>query len=158
MAAEKTFLVVDDNPDSRFLLVKTLLRKFPNGIFHECEESAEAIAIAATKTLSAIVAHRSADMDGVNLIKELRAANPHAIIVMVSGLDRTDAAVRAGASCFLNYDEWLRVGSLVTDLLERSQSAQRRAAREKNERESHQRQEQQLERSDLSTDAETSER
>ena len=116
----KTFLVVDDNADSRFLLVKTLLRKFPEAIIHECQESVDAIRFAADATLSAIVAHRAADLDGISLIHELRAANGRVIIVMVSGLDRSEKAVRAGATCFLNYDEWLRVGSLVTALLSHS--------------------------------------
>jgi DNA-binding NtrC family response regulator len=122
-AAPKVFLVVDDNADSRFLLVKTLQRKFPDALIRECQESEPAVAIARTESLAAIVAHRAADLDGISLIRGLRAANADVIIVMVSGLDRTLSAIRAGATCFLNYDEWLRVGSLVTDLLSRSQSA-----------------------------------
>lgn len=124
MDLPKTFLVVDDNADSRFLLVKTLLRKFPTAIIRECQECVDAVKIAQLDTLAAIVAHRAADLDGISLIRELRAANPKVIIVMVSGLDRTESAIRAGATCFLNYDEWLRVGSLVTDLLSRAAQAQ----------------------------------
>ncbi len=120
MDTPKHFLVVDDNADSRFLLVKTLLRKFPTAIIRECQECADAVKIARLNHLAAIVAHRAADLDGISLIRELRAANPHVIILMVSGLDRTESAIRAGATCFLNYDEWLRVGSLVTDLLSRA--------------------------------------
>jgi CheY-like chemotaxis protein len=118
----KTFLVVDDNADSRFLLVKTLQRKFPNAIIREEQESEPAVRIAARGDIAAIVAHRAADLDGISMIRALRAANPEVIILMVSGLDRTESAIRAGATCFLNYDEWLRVGSLVTDLLSRSQA------------------------------------
>lgn len=118
----KTFLVVDDNADSRFLLVKTLLRKFPEAVIRECQESVDAIEIARSGALSAIIAHRAADLDGITLIRELRSANSTVIILMVSGLDRTESAIRAGATCFLNYDEWLRVGSLVTDLLARAQA------------------------------------
>jgi CheY-like chemotaxis protein len=118
----KTFLVVDDNADSRFLLVKTMLRKFPTAVIHECQESGDAVRIAQSEPLAAIIAHRAADLDGISLIRELRAASPDVIILMVSGLDRTDKAIRAGATCFLNYDEWLLVGSLVTDLLSRQQA------------------------------------
>lgn len=117
MLPPQIFLVVDDNADSRFLLVKTLLRKFPSAVIHECQESVAALVIAREKPLSAIVAHRAADMDGIHLIEELRAANPGVIIVMVSGIDRSESAVRAGATCFLSYDEWLCIGRLVTDLL-----------------------------------------
>jgi DNA-binding response OmpR family regulator len=120
----KVFLVVDDNADSRFLLAKTLARKFPDAIIRECQESEQALEIVAREPmLTAIVAHRAADIDGISLIRTLRAANPDVIILMVSGLDRTHTAIRAGATCFLNYDEWLCVGSLMTDLLARAQAA-----------------------------------
>jgi hypothetical protein len=36
---------------------------------------------------------------------------------MVSGLDRSAAALKAGATVFLNYDEWLRIGTIVANLL-----------------------------------------
>lgn len=128
----KTFLVVDDNADSRFLLVKTLQRKFPDAVIREVQESDQAVAIATTEELAAIIAHRAADMDGISMIRALRAANADVIILMVSGLDRTESAIRAGATCFLNYDEWLRVGSVVTDLLSRSQAV--RSAHEDEQR------------------------
>lgn len=120
----KVFLVVDDNADSRFLLVKTLQRKFPDALIHEAQESEPAVSIATMQPMAAIIAHRAADMDGISMIRTLRAACPDTLIVMVSGLDRTESAIRAGATCFLNYDEWLRVGSLVTDLLARAQAVQ----------------------------------
>src|SRR3954471_15377125 len=77
----KIFLVVDDNADSRFLLVKTLQRKFRDATIHECQESDQALEIAARERLTAIVAHRAADMDGISLIRTLRAANPNVIIL-----------------------------------------------------------------------------
>jgi CheY-like chemotaxis protein len=117
MRRHPQFLVVDDNGDSRFLLVKTLLRKFPQAIVQECQESAIAIKAARNSDLAAIVAHRASDTDGVSLIRALREANPSIPIVMVSGLDRSAAALKAGATVFLNYDEWLRIGTIVANLL-----------------------------------------
>jgi hypothetical protein len=35
----------------------------------------------------------------------------------VSGFDRSQVALAAGATAFLNYDEWLRIGTVVSDLL-----------------------------------------
>jgi hypothetical protein len=32
---------------------------------------------------------------------------------MVSGIDRSEAALAAGANAFLPYDEWLRIGTVV---------------------------------------------
>jgi CheY-like chemotaxis protein len=111
------FMVVDDNPDSRFLLVKTLLRKFPAAVVQECQHAETAISIAQTETIAAIVTHRTAEVAGVEVVRGLRAANPSVPIVMVSGIDRRMAAIAAGANAFLLYDEWLRIGTVVAELL-----------------------------------------
>lgn len=111
------FLVVDDNPDSRFLLVKTLLRKFPRAIVQECQSSPAAVATARSERLAAIVAHRSHEDDGVSLARRLRQAASHVPLVIVSGIDRSREVEAAGADAFLNYDEWLRIGTVVADLM-----------------------------------------
>src|SRR3954464_10245013 len=99
------FLIIDDNPDSRFLLVKTLLRKFPNGILQECQNGDTATTIAASDKLHAVVVHRTAEYDGVTLVSLLRRANAQVPIIMVSGINREAQALAAGANRFLNYDE-----------------------------------------------------
>lgn len=117
MPSSTKFLVVDDNPDSRFLLVKTLLRKFPRSIIHETQEAGSAVAMANANRLDAVVAHRAADVDGLTLVRALRDANPTVPIVMVSGIDRSKAAMLAGATTFLSYEAWLRIGSVVASLI-----------------------------------------
>ncbi len=110
------FLVVDDVPENRFLLAKTLLRKFPEALVQECQLSTPAI-LAAKSELTAIIVHRSEDLDGPALIAALRKVNPKAALVMVSGRDSCPEAFTAGADAFLNYDAWLRIGTVVEDLL-----------------------------------------
>ena len=117
LPSPQKFLIVDDNPDSRFLLVKTLLRKFPQAVIQECQQSDPAVAIARSENPTAIVAHRTEDVDGVTLVRLLRHVNATVPIVMVSGFDRAKEALAAGATCFLNYDEWLRIGTLVSELI-----------------------------------------
>jgi DNA-binding NarL/FixJ family response regulator len=116
-ARHRRFLVIDVNSDSRFLLVKTLLRKFPHSVIDECQDADAAIAAAGSAPLDAIVTHRSLDIDGITLVRLLRAANPTVPIVMVSGSDRSREAVEAGANRFLSYDEWLRIGTVVLETL-----------------------------------------
>ena len=118
------FLIVDDNSDSRFLLVKTLLRKFPQAILQETQDGASSVALARSETLDAVVVHRAAEMDGLTLIRLLREVNPTVPIVMVSGLDRTKSAAEAGATTFLNYDAWLRIGSVVAELVSARSASQ----------------------------------
>ena len=117
------FLIVDDNADSRFLLVKTLLRKFPQAILQETQDGESAVAIVQSGTLDAVVVHRAAEIDGISLIRNLRQTNPSLPIVMVSGLDRSKAAIDAGANTFLSYDAWLRIGTVVNELISAGKSA-----------------------------------
>lgn len=122
MAIPLRFLVIDDNCDSRALLTRTLLRKYPDAVIHERERAEAAVAVARTGELNAIVTHRTFDHDGVELVRVLRAANPTVPIVMVSGMDRAKDAVAAGADKFLSYEEWLRIGNVVGDLLAQTRS------------------------------------
>jgi CheY-like chemotaxis protein len=111
------FLIIDDNGDSRMLLVKSLLRKFPDAVIQECQNGDTALRIAQTDMLTAIVAHRTFEYDGETLIGRLRAANQAVPIVMVSGYDRAAKAVGAGADAFLHYDEWLHIGNIVANAI-----------------------------------------
>jgi CheY-like chemotaxis protein len=110
------FLVIDDNADSRFLLVKTLLRKFPQAVIHECQSSQTALGMVKTANLDAVVSHRTTETAGITLLREIRNINPSVPLVMVSGVDRHDLALAAGANRFLLYDEWLRIGTVVDEL------------------------------------------
>jgi CheY-like chemotaxis protein len=56
-------------------------------------------------------------MDGLTLIRLLRQANHNVPIVMVSGIDRTKSALEAGATTFLSYEAWLRIGTVVAELV-----------------------------------------
>lgn len=117
MDPEPQFLVIDYNHDSRFLLVKTLMRKFPAAVIRECDEAAEALDILRADNIAAVVTHRTFDTPGLELVRRLHETSPGVPIIMVSGMERAEAACAAGAAAFLHYDEWLRIGSLVEELL-----------------------------------------
>ena len=113
MPGNRKFLVIDFHRESRYLLVKTLQRKFPGAVIHEAEDATHAVELTRTGQLSAVVTHRTFDVTGAELVKQLRAADASVPIVMVSGIDRRADALAAGATSFLAYDEWLRIGSVV---------------------------------------------
>ncbi|HVU32824.1 MAG TPA: response regulator [Opitutaceae bacterium] len=119
MTTEPRFLVIDDNAESRMLLVKTLLRKFPDGVVSECQHAETAVKLSRGERLSAIVAHRTFDHDGAALIRLLRRANPSVPLIMVSGQDQSVRAKLAGADAFLDYDAWLQIGSVVSAVIDR---------------------------------------
>ncbi len=113
MGQSPNFVVIDFHAESRFLLVKTLRRKFPEAAIHETDDAEKAIEIARAINLSAIITHRTFEMEGVELVRRLRDADPTVPIIMVSGIDREAQALAAGATSFLPYAEWLRIGSVV---------------------------------------------
>lgn len=117
MPVARKFLIVDDNPDSRFLLVKTLLRKFPHAVLKECQEGATAVSLTKSGSFDALIVHRAEEVDGLTLIRMLREVNAKVPIVMVSGIDRSKESVKAGATTFLSYEAWLRIGTVVAELL-----------------------------------------
>ena len=112
-----TFLIVDDNPDGRFLISKTLLRKFPKSAIVECQSAEAAFRELTARKVSLIVTHRTHEFEGIALIEELRKRAPDVPLVMTSGIDRREPAIAAGADAFLTYDEWLMVGNHVAQLL-----------------------------------------
>jgi DNA-binding NarL/FixJ family response regulator len=107
------FVVIDFHAESRFLLVKTLRRKFPTAVIHETDDAKQAIEIVRRAEIAAIITHRTFEIVGLELVRWLRNEDPMVPIIMVSGMDRAAEAVEAGATTFLPYDEWLRIGSVV---------------------------------------------
>lgn len=122
------FLIIDDNADGRFLIAKTLLRKFPNSVIVESQTAESAFRALEMQRPSLIVSHRTFEFDGIGLIHELRSRAPGVPIIMASGIDRRDAALAAGADAFLTYDEWLMVGNRVAQLLTEKAARKSRAA------------------------------
>jgi DNA-binding response OmpR family regulator len=116
------FLIIDDNGDSRSLLVRTLIRKLPAAVVQECQHADPAVTLARSGKFSAIITHRTFEFDGIALVALLRAANPAVPILMVSGRDRENDALGAGATRFMSYDEWLRLGNVMAALLAQTRS------------------------------------
>jgi hypothetical protein len=53
----------------------------------------------------------------MTMIRMLRLVNPTVPIIMVSGRESCPGAIEAGATAFLNYDAWLRIGTVVEDTI-----------------------------------------
>jgi CheY-like chemotaxis protein len=110
-------LIVDDNPDGLYLLSRTLLRCFPRAIVEDCVDLDAAVERVGKQSVSAVVVHRAHGLGGLETVTAIRAANRHVPIVYVSGVERSDEAIIAGATRFLNYDAWLRIGVVVAELI-----------------------------------------
>jgi CheY-like chemotaxis protein len=123
VSTQLQFLVVDENPDNRFLLAKTLLRKFPEAALVECRAGETALELARGKDFAAFIVHRTPEFAGAELVRAIRKINPETPILMMSGVDRRQVAMEAGANAFLLFDEWLLLGSVVAELLTPAQNA-----------------------------------
>ena len=110
-------LVIDHNTDNAALLVRTLIRKYPRTPVVFCRDPAFACATVAAEAVDAVVLHRSDNEDAVTIIRMLHAVAPALPIVVVSGVDRSESVLAAGAVGFLHYDEWLRIGIVVENFL-----------------------------------------
>jgi DNA-binding NtrC family response regulator len=112
-----SFLIVDDIDDNRLLLAKALLREFPEARVAECIESGAALIAAGRDQPTAIIVHRSFDLNGPDTIRALRGAVPDTPIIMVSGRESCPEGIAAGANAFLNYESWPRIGLVITEVL-----------------------------------------
>ncbi len=116
--APRKIIVIDHNTDSGVLLVRSLFRKFPSAVIQLCKESGTALQVAATERLDAVVLHRTEDDDAVTLVRSLRKIDSAVPIIVVSGIDRSEQVLAAGATGFLNYDKWLMIGQVVANALD----------------------------------------
>jgi response regulator RpfG family c-di-GMP phosphodiesterase len=111
------FLIIDDNPDNRFLLTKTLLRKYPAAALVECQSIDTAMRVLKNEAIDLIVAHRATEVGGADLVREVRRVNTTTPLIAVSGVNRCRETLAAGANRFQLLDEWLMVGHVAAQLL-----------------------------------------
>ena len=129
MHARRRFLVIDSFEEMRLLVVRTLKRVFPQGDITQAHDFEEALRLATTEHYDAIVVHRAIGADATTMIRSIREHMTTVPIVSVSSIDRTDAVIAAGANVFLNFEEWLRVGTVVAELLARTPESRTRVAK-----------------------------
>jgi DNA-binding response OmpR family regulator len=110
-------LVIDSFEEMRLLVVRTLQRVFPDAEITEAHDFEQAIRVMSDTAYDAIIVHRAIGADAKTIIQLFRRDNGVVPIIAVSSMDRTDEVLSAGATAFLNFEEWLRVGTLVADLI-----------------------------------------
>jgi DNA-binding NtrC family response regulator len=119
----RKLLVIDDNSEGGFLLVRSLARRFPGALIQLCKDSRTALESLAKGGTSAVILHKTHGHDAVSLIRSVRNMWPGLLIVAVSGADRSEQVLEAGATAFLNYDQWPTLGHVVAIALVDSQAA-----------------------------------
>jgi CheY-like chemotaxis protein len=110
-------LVIDTDADGRFFIGRTVARKFPSVVIVECQNRESAEREAQDPNLSAIICHKPLEISGPEMVSNLRKLRPTLPIILVSNVDRDAEAVAAGADRFLPFEEWLRIGTVLQELL-----------------------------------------
>ena len=126
MYPPRKLLVIDFDSDSGALLLRSLLRKFPAASVELCKEAGAATEVVGAQQVDAVVVHRTQEEDAVTLVRTLRKLDADMPIIVVSGIDRSEQVLAAGATGFLNYAEWLMIGQVVANALQAQ--AQKRMA------------------------------
>lgn len=128
MPNPRKFLLVDADLDGRVLLGRTLLRVFPTAAVLEVQDYKTALKVMTDQRFDAVVCHSAIGVDGETLVRAFRGIDPHVPILAISGLDRKAKFMAAGATRFLSFEEWLRVGTVVAEMLAAARECQVEAA------------------------------
>ena len=85
MAHHPTFLVLDDDPDNRFLVQHALRKAFPDAVVLEASFTDEAVTRAAGVDLDGIITdHHLGRVDGSSLVQRLREVGVQCPVVMIT--------------------------------------------------------------------------
>ncbi len=85
MNPDRTFLILDDDKDTRFLTRHALERAFPRAIVIECESTEAALRSAEGRTFDGVITdHHLGARGGDEFVRELRARGVRCPIVMVT--------------------------------------------------------------------------
>jgi hypothetical protein len=120
MGSARKFLIVDDNSRGLLHVSKTLLRHFPEAVVQECQDLNTAIGLVrelpADQHQTVVIAHRTFQADGRQLVVALRAAHSSVPIVWMDDPQESLFAESVGATRFLDKDAWLVIGTTVKNL------------------------------------------
>jgi hypothetical protein len=110
-------LLIDFNADSAGLLSHSMKRRLLDPEFDYAGDAIQAITMLATNTYTAVVINRTYEQDAVALVKTTRKIDPEVLIIACSNIESCDSMLAAGATCFLERDEWLLAGTVLATAL-----------------------------------------
>jgi DNA-binding NtrC family response regulator len=116
----RQFIIIDDNRDGRFVLSRALFRDYRTATLHEFRDLMAARELLAKLPpdggQTVVLLHRTAQLAGAELIRSVRALHPGVILVALGAPASARTAIEAGATCFLEYEAWLRLGPMIKEL------------------------------------------
>lgn len=113
------FLIVDDDADSTFLARRNLLAAFPHASIVQVETGQAALEAVSHQEFTAIITdYRMPWMDGLTLVRKIRAMNIQVPIIMRTAMEDLDEQARAaGVDYVLPWFRWRELGEVVKEVL-----------------------------------------
>jgi FixJ family two-component response regulator len=116
----RQFIIIDDNRDGCFVLSRALFRHYPAATLHEFRDFASAREALANLPpdggAALILLHRIPNIGGAQLVRAVREIHDRVPIVALGDPELGPEVLAAGATRFLDYEAWLRLGTLVKGL------------------------------------------
>jgi len=114
------FLIVDDDPDSTFLARRNLQAAFPLAVFEQAQSGQVALELMQERTFDAVITdYRMPWMDGLTLVRKIRAMNVSVPIVLRTAMENLEGPAReAGVDLVLPWFRWRDLGAVVKELLQ----------------------------------------
>jgi hypothetical protein len=113
----RRFLLVGNNLERVQLLAHTLRRRFLDAVIPHASELEAAGQFLRTQSYDVVILVVSEARRAVEVVTGLRQVNAAVPIIVVSPVDRSEAVLAAGATGFLNCDEFLNIGQVVANSL-----------------------------------------
>ena len=114
-------MIVDDDVLGRLYISKTLLRHYPESVVLQCRDLNTALefvhALPVKEHGTIVIAHRTAQLDGHELITALRSVHPSVPIIWLGAPEQSELTQTSGANRFLDKNAWLMIGETVADLI-----------------------------------------
>jgi CheY-like chemotaxis protein len=122
MSGHPKLLLVDDDAQKRSLIAHYVALEFPAATFVECASGAEAIEQLLAGTFDAVITNHSIHpIDGVELIRWIRAHLPQFPVIMVTGNPQVAGeAIEAGVDRVLDTSAYKSIGEIVRRQLEKN--------------------------------------
>jgi DNA-binding NtrC family response regulator len=116
----RQFMIIDDNRDGSFVLNRSLFGHFRTAAVHEyrdLESATDALrALPEDGGPVVVLTHRTAKLAGAELVRSIRDLHPRVPIIAMGDPGEEAKVLAAGATGYLDYAAWLRLGLLVKSL------------------------------------------
>jgi hypothetical protein len=112
-------LVAADHVNERVLYARTIVRKFPAALVAECDLAAVPRWSAGEAQFDAVVLHFNGTPEAHAAVAAIRRWPRALPVIGLSGVDRGPQAIAAGVTRFLLADQWLMLGPVLGEEVER---------------------------------------